>query len=74
MQDSSGYPSWAQCEEDKYRYIEDYQRAEGIALDKADVLKVAQTITRNMVQLTTNNKCAAQEATEMAKPQLHYPP
>ena len=41
MQDSSGYPSWAQCEEDKYRYIEDYRRAEGIALDKASISKNA---------------------------------
>jgi endo-1,4-beta-mannosidase len=34
-QESSGYPSWGQSEEDKDRYIEDYRRAERIALDKA---------------------------------------
>ena len=26
-QESSGYPSWVQSEEDKDRYIEDYRRA-----------------------------------------------
>jgi len=36
-QESSGYPSWVQSEEDKDRYIEDYRRAEGIALDKASI-------------------------------------
>jgi len=33
-QESSGYPFWVQCGEEKYRYIEDYRRADGIALDK----------------------------------------
>jgi len=36
-QESSGYPSWVQSEDDKDRYIEDYRRAEGIALDKASI-------------------------------------
>jgi len=27
-QESPGYPSWVQCEDDKDRYIEDYRRAE----------------------------------------------
>ena len=36
-QGSSGYPSWVQSEEDKDQYIEDYRRAEGIALDKASI-------------------------------------
>ena len=40
-QESSGYPSWVQSEEDKDRYIEDYRRAEGIALDKASISKNA---------------------------------
>jgi len=40
-QESSGYPSWVQIEEDKDRYIEDYLRAEGIALDKASISKNA---------------------------------
>ena len=35
--ESSGYPSWVQSEEDKDKYIEDYGRAEGIALDKASI-------------------------------------
>ena len=33
-QESSGYPSWVQSEDVKDRHIEDYRRAEGIALDK----------------------------------------
>ena len=38
-QESSGYPSWVHSEDDKDRYIEDYRRAEGIALEKASILK-----------------------------------
>jgi len=38
-QESSGYPSWVQIEEDKDSYIEDYRRADGIALDKASISK-----------------------------------
>jgi len=40
-QKTTGYPSWVQNEDDKDRYIEDYRRAEGIALDKASVTKIA---------------------------------
>jgi len=40
-QESSGYPSWIQSEEDKDRCIEDYRRAEGIALDKTSISKNA---------------------------------
>ena len=40
-QESSGYPSWVQSEENKGKYIEDYRRAEGIALDKASISKNA---------------------------------
>jgi len=36
-QESSGYPYWVRSEDDKDRYIEDYRRAEGIALDKASI-------------------------------------
>jgi len=36
-QESSGYPSWVQSEDDKGRYIEDYRRAEGIAVHKASI-------------------------------------
>jgi hypothetical protein len=36
-QESLGYPSWGQSDEDKDRYIEEYRRAEGIALDKASI-------------------------------------
>jgi len=38
-QESSGYTSWFQSEEDKDRYIEEYRLAEGIALDKAPISK-----------------------------------
>ena len=38
-QESSDYPSWVQSEEDKDRYIEEYRRAEGIALNKASISK-----------------------------------
>jgi len=38
-QESSGFPSWVQSEDDKGRYIEDYRHAEGIALDKASISK-----------------------------------
>jgi hypothetical protein len=38
-QESSGYTSWVQSEEQKDEYIEDYRRAEGIALDKASISK-----------------------------------
>ena len=40
-QQSSGYPSWFQSEEDMDRYVEDYQCAEGIALDKVSISKNA---------------------------------
>jgi len=40
-QESSGYPPWVQSEDDKGRYIEDYRRAEGIAVDKASISKNA---------------------------------
>jgi hypothetical protein len=36
-QEASGYPSWVQSEADEDRYIEDYRRADGIALDKASI-------------------------------------
>jgi len=38
-QELSGYASWVQSEEDKDRYIEDYRRAEGFALDKKSISK-----------------------------------
>jgi len=40
-QESSSYPSWVQSEEHKDKYIEEYRRAEGIALDKASISKNA---------------------------------
>jgi hypothetical protein len=40
-QESSGYPSVVKSEADKDKYIEDYRRAEGIALDKASISKNA---------------------------------
>jgi hypothetical protein len=47
-QESSGFPSWVQSENDKDRYIEDYRRAEGIALDKASISKYSgqRTLTK----------------------------
>jgi len=47
-QESPGYPSWVQNEEDKDRLIEDYRRADGIALDKASTSKNAGE--RNLVK------------------------
>ena len=52
-QESSGYPSWVQCEEDKDRYIEDYWRAEEIAIDKASVSKNA--VQRTLAKLKLNS-------------------
>jgi hypothetical protein len=40
-QESSGYPAWVQTEDDQDKYIEEYRRAEGIALDKASIFKNA---------------------------------
>ena len=40
-QESSGYTSWVQSEKDKLKHIEDYQREEGIAFDKASISKNA---------------------------------
>jgi hypothetical protein len=40
-QESYGYSSWVQSEEQKDENIEDYRRAEGIALDKASISKNA---------------------------------
>jgi hypothetical protein len=38
-QEASGYPSWVHTDGDRDRYIEEYRRAEGIALDKASIFK-----------------------------------
>ena len=38
-QESSGSPSWVPSEDDKDRFIEDYRRSGGIALDKASISK-----------------------------------
>ena len=46
-QESSGFPSWVQSEDDKDRYIEDYLRSEGIALDKASI---SNTLGRELSQ------------------------
>jgi hypothetical protein len=40
-QESFGYPAWFRTEDYKDRYIEEYRRAEGIALDKASISKNA---------------------------------
>jgi len=52
-QESSGYPSWVQSEENKGKYIEDYRRAEGIALDKASISKNAGHRTLAKLKLNT---------------------
>jgi hypothetical protein len=38
-QEASGYPNWVKSEADEDKYIGDYRRAEGIALDKASIAK-----------------------------------
>jgi len=52
-QESSGYPSWVQSEENKGKYIKDYRRAEGIALDKASISK--NSGQRNLAELKLNS-------------------
>ena len=52
-QESSGYPSWVQCEDDKHSYIADYRRAERIALDKSSVSKNA--AQRTLAKLKLNS-------------------
>jgi len=53
-QESFGYPSWVQNEENKDTYIEDYRRAEGIALDKASISKKAGQRTLAKLKLNSN--------------------
>lgn len=38
-QESSGYPDWVKCEEDKDKYIKDYYDLQGIILDKSKIVK-----------------------------------
>jgi hypothetical protein len=52
-QESSGYPSCVQSEEDKDRYIEDYRRAERITLDKASISKNAGQKTLAKLELNS---------------------
>ena len=33
------YPSWCQTEEDKQRYVEDYERHEGIQLEPSKIVR-----------------------------------
>jgi hypothetical protein len=40
-QESSGYPAWVQTEYDRDKYIEEYRRADGIALNKTSIFKNA---------------------------------
>jgi hypothetical protein len=49
--ESFGYSAWVQTEDDNDRYIEEYLRAEGIALDKASVSKNAGQRTLAKVNL-----------------------
>jgi len=56
-QESSGYPSWVQCEEHKKRYIEDYRRAEEIALDKASIaVQTRQSYSRRLTAPKSENR------------------
>ena len=50
---SSGYLSCVQSEEDKEKYIDDYRRAEGIALDKAFISKHIGQRTLAKLKLTS---------------------
>ena len=52
-QESSGFPSWVQSDDDKDRYIEDYRHAEGIALEKAPFSKTFGQ--RNLAKLKLNS-------------------
>ena len=52
-QESSGYSSWVQTEENEEKYIEDYRRAEGITLDKASISKNAEQ--RTLAKLKMNS-------------------
>ena len=45
-QESPGYQSWVQSEERRDKYIKDYRRAEGIALDKATIYKFQGNVLR----------------------------
>ncbi len=38
-QEADGWPSWVKTEEDKDQYIEDYEKNEGIHLDKEKIQK-----------------------------------
>lgn len=51
-QESSGYPSWVRTEGHKDKHIEDYRRAEQIAIDKATISKNAGQ--RTLAQLKLN--------------------
>ena len=50
-QESSGNPSCVQSEADKDKYIEEYRRAEGVALDKASISKNAGQRTFGKIKL-----------------------
>jgi hypothetical protein len=53
-QESSGYPSWVQSEGQKDEYIEDYRRAEGIALDKASILQNFRATNFGKIEIELN--------------------
>ena len=52
-QESYGYPSWVQSEEDKEKYIEDNRHGEGIALDKASISENARQRTLATLKLNS---------------------
>ena len=53
-QESSGYPSWVQCEEGKDKYIEDNQRTEGIALHNASISKKLRATNLRQAKIKLN--------------------
>jgi len=64
-QESSGYSTWVQSK-DKDKYIEDYRRAEGIALDKASTSKNAgqRTLAKLISNLMLGNWAQNQNKTQ----------
>ena len=50
---ASGWPSWVQTEEDKDRFIREYEEAEGIKLDPAEIKKNAGL--RSLAKLCLNS-------------------
>jgi hypothetical protein len=52
-QETSGYLSRVHSEDDNDKYIQDYRRAEGIALDKTSIYKIAGQSTLAKLKLNS---------------------